>query len=133
MAMDEIVHLLATAGRRVRPQLLRDPAELRRRLARRDTPLLTRPPRAWCLCIRANDTRIDPLRTSRPSPINNHQPHEICLITDDLRRLTAPVHIDRLGEPLLSALAPATASAATPAAAASANHEIASVVWAGAR
>jgi hypothetical protein len=101
MAMDEIVHLLAAAWKRIRPRLLADPAELHRRLARRDTPLLTRPPRAWCLCIRANDTRLDALRTSRQSPINNHQPHEICLISDDLRRLTAPVHIDWPGEPLL--------------------------------
>src|SRR5205814_6945916 len=35
-----------------------DPKELPRRLARRRLPIMTRPPRAWRLAVRASDRRI---------------------------------------------------------------------------
>ncbi len=94
---ESVEHLIALAWRRVRLQLLGDPAALRRRLARRDSPLLMRPPRAWCLAIRANDTRLESARCSA-EPLAEHQ---LMLATADIRRLTAPVYIDRPGEPLL--------------------------------
>jgi DNA-binding CsgD family transcriptional regulator len=45
---------------RVTGKLAGDRAELARRLARRRTALLVDPPRAWCLAVRASDTRITP-------------------------------------------------------------------------
>ena len=46
------------------PKLLADPDELRARLARRRLAILTRPPRALCVAVRASDRRIDPLTTA---------------------------------------------------------------------
>src|SRR5258706_16351186 len=45
---------------RVAGKLAGDRAELARRLARRRTSMLVDPPRAWCLAVRASDTRITP-------------------------------------------------------------------------
>ena len=57
--MQEIEHSLRDARRRIRALLLRDRDELHRRLARRRRALMQRPPRAWCLALRASDRRID--------------------------------------------------------------------------
>lgn len=56
--MDSLDHLLLTALTNTLPTL--SPDQLQQRLARRNLPILTRPPRAWCLAIRAADTRIAP-------------------------------------------------------------------------
>src|SRR5262245_48280763 len=56
--MADIEDLILSAWSRVKPRLLEDPAELERRLARRNGRSLSRPPRAWCLAIRASDRRI---------------------------------------------------------------------------
>jgi hypothetical protein len=58
--MGDIDRAILAAWERVKPVLLKDPEELARRLARRRKPLLLRPARAWCLAVRANDSRIDP-------------------------------------------------------------------------
>src|SRR5687768_16324033 len=60
MGMKDLERALTDAWFKLKPTLLKDPQELARRLARRRTPLLQRPPRAWCLGLRANDTRITP-------------------------------------------------------------------------
>jgi DNA-binding NarL/FixJ family response regulator len=55
--MNGVELLIREAAGRVLPLLGED--ELRRRLGRRNTPALLRPPRAWCLAVRAGDTRIN--------------------------------------------------------------------------
>src|SRR2546422_985271 len=58
MLGEELERNIRDAWLRVRKQILSDPQELQRRLARRRMRGLTRPPRAWCICIRASDRRI---------------------------------------------------------------------------
>jgi DNA-binding CsgD family transcriptional regulator len=58
MASD-IDNALFVAWDRVLPLLKADPRELQRRLMRRRQPMLTRPPRAYCIAVRASDTRIN--------------------------------------------------------------------------
>src|SRR5687767_13819797 len=54
--MDDIELLIIRAAERVLPGLTAD--QVRGRVARRGTATLQRPPRAWCLAVRAGDTRI---------------------------------------------------------------------------
>jgi DNA-binding CsgD family transcriptional regulator len=56
---EDVEQLVRDAWKRIRPALFADADELTRRLARRRKPLLQKPPRAWCLAVRANDTRIN--------------------------------------------------------------------------
>src|SRR5438093_9230607 len=56
----EVERAIRQSWLRVRNQILSDPQELHRRLARRRLKSLTRPPRAWCIAIRASDRRITP-------------------------------------------------------------------------
>jgi DNA-binding NarL/FixJ family response regulator len=56
--MDDVGLLIGEAAGRVLPSLGEE--EIRRRLARRGRAVLLRPPRAWCVCVRACDTRINP-------------------------------------------------------------------------
>src|SRR5262245_6442993 len=56
--MADIEDLILNAWSRMKPRLLEDPAEFARRLARRNGRSLSRPPRAWCLAIRASDRRL---------------------------------------------------------------------------
>ena len=56
----ELERNIREAWLRVRKEILDDPAELHRRLARRRSKTLTRPPRAWCIAVRACDRRITP-------------------------------------------------------------------------
>lgn len=59
--MQELLQLIHDAWeKRVQPLIQRDPVELERRLARRRAGMMRRPPRAWCLAIRASDQRINP-------------------------------------------------------------------------
>jgi len=60
MLGQELERNIREAWLRVRNEILTDPDELRRRLARRRMKSLTRPPRAWCVAIRASDRRITP-------------------------------------------------------------------------
>src|SRR5438045_479221 len=110
-AMVDIETPLREAWTRVRPRLEAEPEELRRRLARGAQATLSKPPRAWCLAVRANDTRIDDglpqpwdaldrkrdrdkyppgYWQNKPAP----QRHEVRLDSDFVRRLCAPVRID---------------------------------------
>jgi hypothetical protein len=57
---DEFLNLLQEAWTRVLAKIERDPDELSRRLARRHQRMMRRPPRAWCIAVRAADSRINP-------------------------------------------------------------------------
>ena len=113
--MDDIQRALVAAWTKIRPRLERDAAGLRRRLLRRRAALLQSPPRAWCLAVRASDTRLsDETRVNRPDelspplhpssfrlhPSSPHSPHQLTLDSDDLRELCAPVELLAPGEPL---------------------------------
>src|SRR5215210_5641602 len=58
----EIALRMLEAWERVLPVLKRDPDELAARLARRRMGFMTRPWRAYCLAVKANDNRIHPYR-----------------------------------------------------------------------
>ena len=58
---DPFLKLLRDAWKRkVLPLIRKDRAELARRLARRGAGMMRRPPRAWCLAVRASDQRVNP-------------------------------------------------------------------------
>ena len=57
--MDDLLNAIGEAWEKVKVRLMEDDGELRRRLKRR-WGVLARPPRAWCLAVRASDTRITP-------------------------------------------------------------------------
>jgi hypothetical protein len=40
---------------RLKPEILSNPRELQKRLKRRESRTFSRPPRAWCLAVRASD------------------------------------------------------------------------------
>lgn len=92
--MDDLDHALLDAWNRLTPTLRHDRAQALRRAFRRNTPTLTRPPRAWCLCIRAADSRLDALAALAPyRALRTNAPHTITLDADCIRELTAPVHL----------------------------------------
>jgi len=109
--MDALDCALLTAFDAIVPKLRGDPAELRRRLARRRTPTLTRPPRAWCLAVRASDTRLtawntamvpeDAADTARDRRgrlrVVDPQPHTLTLEKRVLLRLCRPVRFEPMG------------------------------------
>src|SRR5688572_2118790 len=108
---DDIVDILCAAWRRVREGLRGKPAEVRRRLKRGREMWKKRPPRAWCLAIRASDTRINPV-TARCEPEAAAYPrecvpgaartayarHRVTLDVELLRELIRPVRIHEWGE-----------------------------------
>src|SRR5690349_12948070 len=55
---DPFLNLLEEAWNKILSTIERDPDELARRVARRDLGLMRRRPRAWCLAVRAADSRI---------------------------------------------------------------------------
>jgi hypothetical protein len=110
--MDDIRRALIDAWKNVRPRLARDDDELRRRLLRRRQALLQTPPRAWCLAIRAADTRltdetrvrVDPRRSLLPLSIH-HSAFSIARTPSPSTPPTckpscAPVELLSPGEPL---------------------------------
>jgi DNA-binding CsgD family transcriptional regulator len=97
----EIRELLFAAWARLKGRILADPVELRRRLERRKTPALARPPRAWCIAIRACDARLQPVCLHDP-----HDPqcpgrwreHELRVDRAFLIRHCEPVTLQKPGE-----------------------------------
>ena len=85
--MEHVETALHIAWQRVRPSL-DDPHVLAPRLARRRAAILTCPPRAWCLAIRASDRRI---RCYDDDHAAGDRPHAIALTADLCRHLCAPV------------------------------------------
>src|SRR5262245_8051902 len=71
-AMADIEQLILQAWERVKPTL-RTENQIRRRLARMRKPALSRPPRDWCLVIRASDHRL-PSTLHLPSSILDSDP-----------------------------------------------------------
>lgn len=104
--MKEVPSVILDAWRRVELRLADDQPDLDRRLRRRRAE--TRPPRAWCLAIRASDTRL-------PAPPNSwrawfardpaERVDEVTLDRYDVRRLCAPVSLDAPGMTLEQAAA----------------------------
>src|SRR5687767_2771239 len=102
--MTEIDHALLDAWQKLKPWFERDPDELNRRLARRRSPTLMRPPREWCIAVRASDHRItpwiEPMVTERAMYVPNHvstryrQPHTVTLTKPLLQKLGGAVRVD---------------------------------------
>jgi DNA-binding CsgD family transcriptional regulator len=99
--VDDVELAILRAWRDLAPKLARDPVELQRRLDRaRRSRTLVRPPRAWCLAIRASDTRVDALlRPDGAPPLRwaHKNEHNITLDASTIRRLCAPVSLDAPG------------------------------------
>ncbi len=99
----DIEKAIAQAWAKVEPILRTNPDELAARRARRRTRLLQTPPRAWCLAVRANDTRLTPWRIPMvpDHPVwwdaENHlyrrQEHQVILEARDLAWLCRPVSV----------------------------------------
>ena len=104
----EIERALREAWLKVKKEILSDSDELYRRLARRGSKSLTRPPRAWCIAIRASDRRITLahwLITPEHAmdlnhPAHPYEPieHEVTIQTHAIRRYCHPVRIAFPGE-----------------------------------
>lgn len=102
--MTDLDRALLEAWNNIKPRLDADPGELQRRLARRRSPTLTRPPREWCIAVRASDHRITPLSAphepERAMYLPNydstrfHQPHAVTITKRLLRTLCGGVRID---------------------------------------
>jgi DNA-binding CsgD family transcriptional regulator len=105
MLGEDLERNIRDAWLRIRRQIVNDPLELQRRLARRRTKTLTRPPRAWCIAIRASDRRITPAHwviTPRHAmdldhPLHPYEPieHEVTIQTHAIRRYCHPVSFSR--------------------------------------
>ncbi len=91
--MDPIDEALLEAWSRVAPVVRRDRLEALRRSFRRTRPLLARPIRPWCLCLRASDTRLNVHAWVPKYLPQQHEPHEITIFSDTIRELCKPVTI----------------------------------------
>ena len=101
----DLERAITHAWLKLRKQILSDPHELRRRLARRRLKTLTRPPRAWCIAIRASDRRITPAHwiitpehaMDLDHPEHPYEPieHEVTIQTHAIRRYCHPVSFSR--------------------------------------
>lgn len=96
LGVDELDRNLLEAFDHVAAALRRDPALAARRRRRQARVTLRRPPRPWCLALRAADTRINdfrfiltPVGDARDQP----QPHDVLLTGPLVSQLTAPVHL----------------------------------------
>src|SRR4051812_19509148 len=94
--MDDLDRLILETYLKLLPTL--SESDLRARLARRKTGALNRPPRPWCLSIRASDTRINNATAivipsqairSRTQPY----PHEVPINAKLIRPLCQPVEL----------------------------------------
>jgi hypothetical protein len=92
--MDDVESAILDAWRRVGPGLRADPVAFARRLGRRSQVLFGRPPRVWCLAVRASDTRIAEWSGGRPSA------QKVRLDAELVARLCRPVRIEPPGETL---------------------------------
>src|SRR5438128_2377704 len=97
----DLERAITNAWLKLRKQILSDPLELRRRLARRRLKTLTRPPRAWCIAIRASDRRITPAHwiitpehaLDLDHPEHPYEPieHQVTIQKHAIRRYCNPV------------------------------------------
>lgn len=88
---------MAEAWERVGPGVLADEGELRARLARRRSASYGRPPREFCVAIRADDTRITPVRTgivpAEAVESGRRELHRVKVDSGLLQSLCVPVEI----------------------------------------
>src|SRR5438105_8962767 len=101
----EVERGIREAGLGLRGKILSDPQELAGRLARRRNKSLTRPPRAWCVAIRASDRRITAAHwvispehaMDLDYPEHPYEPieHEVTIQTDAIRRYCHPISFSR--------------------------------------
>jgi hypothetical protein len=106
--MNDVERLILEAWEKLGPGIMGDEDELARRLARRRTPALMRPVRAWCLALRASDTRItayDWILTPEHAmeldhPEHAYEPieHTVTIQPHGLRKFCRPVRTDSLGQ-----------------------------------
>src|SRR5215210_7809701 len=90
---------------KLREKILSNPRELQKRLARRHSPTLTRPPRAWRIAIRASDRRITPAHwvvspehaMDLNHPAHPYEPieHKVTIRSHAIRRYCTPVAFSR--------------------------------------
>ncbi|MEL7087649.1 MAG: hypothetical protein AAGL98_04285, partial [Planctomycetota bacterium] len=92
--MDELDANLMVAWDGVRAKLRGDRAALGRRYERGLRAALRRPPRAWCLSIRASDTRIKRSAFIEPERVSERLAHRLLMFGDLIRHLCKPVEID---------------------------------------
>src|SRR5881397_3415941 len=100
MLGEDLERAICDAWLRLRKKILSDPQELHRRLARRRMKSLTRPPRAWCIAIRASDRRITPAHwiitpehaLDLDHPLHPYEPieHEVIIRPHALRKYCRP-------------------------------------------
>src|SRR5258706_5398591 len=105
MPGSEVERAIVDAWLRVRKEILSDPQELHRRLARRRSKSLTRPPRSWCIAIRASDRRITPAHwiitpehaLDLDHPEHPYEPieHEVTIQKHAIRRYCNPASFSR--------------------------------------
>src|SRR6266436_5363178 len=103
--MNDVARLVLEAWEKLGPKIMADPDQLARRLARRRGALLTRPPRASCLAVRASDRRITPAHwvispehaMDLNHPEHPYEPieHEVTIQTDAIRRYCHPISFSR--------------------------------------
>jgi hypothetical protein len=111
MGMDDLLASIADAWAKLELRLALDTDELHRRLARRRLKMMRRAPRAWCITVRASDTRIHP-GSARCEPEDAAYPaslrtdggepgeHRVTIDSPLLRRLCRPVYVPRPGMPM---------------------------------
>src|SRR5215216_1603761 len=105
MLGEDLERNITNAWLRLRPKIFSNPHELHRRLARRRSKSLTRPPRAWCIAIRASDRRITPAHwvihpehaLDLDHPAHPYEPieHEVTIQQHAIRRYCNPVSFSR--------------------------------------
>jgi len=98
--VDDLDSALHVAFSEVWGRISLDADEVRARLARRRGAEMSRPPRAWCLAVRAGDLRIEPYRVAivpfyRDGDVERE---EVTLDAKVLTRICAPVALDDGGE-----------------------------------
>src|SRR5438094_595794 len=93
----EVDDYIFEAWERVGPRLENDPAEVVRRVRRMGGSALSRPPRAWCLVVRACDRRIDEAMGFGYATRDGPGAHDVLLDAKLVRTLCAPVMLPRGG------------------------------------
>ena len=102
LVMDVLDHNLLMAWNRVFERCRSDPREARRRFDRVAAGrTFDRPNRAWCVAVRASDTRIDrACCVPDPGAVCAQLAHEIVLGGGSLRELGGPVELAYPGVPI---------------------------------
>jgi hypothetical protein len=97
--MDDVELAITAAWARLGPGIKADAKEFTRRLARRHKTLFGRPPRAWCLAVRASDTRMGN-EYAVTSGRSERERHFVTLDAASVKALCWPVRIEPPGETL---------------------------------